>query len=892
LIRDKIGSAHWDRHLRHSPSLLVNASTWALMFGKRMVRDHPIPTAHSLLNRLGEVALRHALTAAMGILGRQFIMGRTIAEALEHSRSWADKGYRHSYDMLGEAAHTQAAAQAFLDAYSNAILVVGKESGGQGPISGPGVSVKLSALHPRYEMAQRHRVMAELTPRLIDLCRLAKSVNIGLTVDAEEADRLDLSLDVLTAAMSDPSLLGWDGLGLAVQAYQKRAKPLVGWLIGEARRTGRRLMVRLVKGAYWDSEIKRAQERGLDGFPVFTTKAATDVSYLACAAELLAAGSCIFPQFATHNAHTMAAVAEMAGERSDWEFQRLHGMGEALYQQIVPERPCRTYAPVGQHQELLPYLVRRLLENGANTSFVNRMTDAGLPVETVVADPMAVAISSSPIPLPRDLFAPRRNSSGLDLCNPLHLEQLDAALTRLAPAPILQKTNVSAAVEQACGVFPVWDRLGGEARASILERAADLYETARPDLMRLAIQEAGKTIPDAMAEVREAVDFLRYYAAEARRLCAPMTLPGPVGEINTLALRGRGVFACISPWNFPLAIFTGQVAAALAVGNTVVAKPAEQTPLMAAAAVKLMHQAGIPPDVLHLLPGGPEMGRALVSHPAIAGVAFTGSSDAALSIHRILAAKDGPILPLIAETGGLNAMIVDSSALLDQVMGDVLESAFRSSGQRCSALRLLFVQRDVWRQLEPMLVGAVQELTVGDPALLATDVGPVIDHAALEALKAHARRLDACGRLVVQARCPEMGLLFAPRIYEIGDMSPLAREVFGPILHVIPWDAPQLDQVIETINAAGYGLTLGIHSRIDHTVNHIVERARTGNIYVNRSMIGAAVGSQPFGGLGLSGTGPKAGGPHTLARYGVEICLSINSAASGGDAALLGGLDK
>jgi RHH-type proline utilization regulon transcriptional repressor/proline dehydrogenase/delta 1-pyrroline-5-carboxylate dehydrogenase len=651
-------------------------------------------------------------------------------------------------------------------------------------------------------------------------------------------------------------------------------------------------MVRLVKGAYWDSEIKRAQERGLDGFPVFTTKAATDVSYLACAAELLAAGACIYPQFATHNAHTMAAAAEMAGARTDWEFQRLHGMGEALYQQIVPERPCRTYAPVGSHQELLPYLVRRLLENGANTSFVNRLADAALSVDTVVADPLAAIIAPSAIPLPRDLFLPRRNSCGLDLCNPQTLIQLDAALDAASLSPVVPQPDLAIAVGQAGKAFPAWDRLGGEARAAILERAADLYEAARPDLMRLAIQEAGKTIPDAVGEVREAVDFLRYYAAEARRHCGPVQLPGPVGEINSLALRGRGVFACISPWNFPLAIFTGQVAAALAVGNTVIAKPAEQTPLMAAAALGLMHQAGIPPQVLHLLPGGPEMGKALVSHPAIAGVAFTGSTDAARTIHRILAAKDGPIVPLIAETGGMNAMIVDSSALMDQVVGDVLESAFRSAGQRCSALRLLFVQREAWGQLEPMLVGAVNELTLGDPGHLASDIGPVIDAEALERLEAHARLLDGCGRLVARAKCSEMGLFFAPRIYEIRDMSPLAREVFGPILHVMPWESSQLDRVIETINATGYGLTLGIHSRIDQTVNHIVERARIGNIYVNRSMIGAVVGSQPFGGSGLSGTGPKAGGPHALARYGVEVCLSVNSAASGGDAALLAGLDK
>ncbi len=895
LIRDKIGSAHWEEHLGHSPSAFVNASTWALMLGGRLLHGDEI-SPHGLMERLGETVVRQALIAAMGILGRQFVMGRTIAEALDHSRGWEAKGYGHSYDMLGEAARTKAAAKAYLAAYAGAIAAVGKASGGRGPVDGSGISVKLSALHPRYEMAQRQRVLAELTPRLIELCRLAKSVNIGLTVDAEEIDRLDLSLDVIAATLADPSLAGWDGFGLAVQAYQKRAKPLIGWLVELARGQNRRLMVRLVKGAYWDGEIKRAQERGLgSGFPVFTRKSATDISYLACAAGLLAAGDAVYPQFATHNAHTMAAVRELAGSRTDWEFQRLHGMGEALYYQIVPHIACRTYAPVGSHEDLLPYLVRRLLENGANTSFVNRLADASLPPEQVVADPLTVSAKPSSIALPRALFAPRRNSTGLDLANPLVLAALDMALdvAERQPIPVMAEADMAAAMADATAAFPAWDRLGGDGRAAMLEGAADLFEAARPDLMRLAIREAGKTIPDAVAEIREAVDFLRFYAAEARKhYSTPTRLPGPVGEVNELTLHGRGVFACISPWNFPLAIFTGQVAAALAAGNTVLAKPAEQTPLMAAEAVRLLHLAGIPPQVLHLLPGGPEMGEALVAHPAIAGVAFTGSTETAHAIHRRLAAKDGPIVPLIAETGGINAMIVDSSALTEQVVGDIIDSAFRSAGQRCSALRVLFIQREAWSRLEPMLAGAVAELAVGDPGLLATDIGPVIDAEALARLNVHADNLDRCGRLVARASCPPDGLFFAPRAYEIKDMAPLEREVFGPLLHVIAWDSSALDQVIAAVNATGFGLTLGIHSRIDSVIRHIADRVRVGNVYVNRSMIGAVVGSQPFGGLGLSGTGPKAGGPHALPRYGVEICRSTNSAASGGDPELLGRLDN
>lgn len=892
LIRDKIGSAHWDEHLGHSPSAFVNASTWALMFGARVLHldEHsPIRAARSLIERLGDTVVRKALMAAMGILGRQFVMGRTIVEALDHAEPWEAKGYRHSFDMLGEAARTATAANGYMTSYADAIRAVGAASAGRGPILGPGISVKLSALHPRYEMSQRDRVHQELTPRLIELCHLARSVNIGLTIDAEEADRLDLSMDMIVAILAEPGLSDWEGFGLAVQAYQKRSGPMIDWLAERTRHCGKRLMVRLVKGAYWDSEIKRAQERGLAGYPVFTTKTATDLSYLACAAKLLAQPSTFFPQFATHNAHTMAALRHMAGNRQDWEFQRLHGMGEALYQQLVPDPPCRTYSPVGSHEDLLPYLVRRLLENGANSSFVNRLADAAVSVEQVVSDPLDAIPTTAGLPLPRNLFLNRNNSAGLDLCDPKTLAELDHALAvDEYPCCPLPAAKADDAVAKAAEAFAGWDALGGDARATLLERAANTFEQNTPHLMHLAIREAGKTIPDSVAEIREAVDFLRYYAQEARaRFSSPLLLPGPVGERNQLSLQGRGVFICISPWNFPLAIFIGQVAAALAAGNTVVAKPAEQTPRMAVEAVRLLHQAGIPPQVLHLVMGGPDVGAQLVAHPVISGVAFTGSTGTALAINRALAAKDGPIIPLIAETGGINAMIVDSSALIEQVVVDVMESAFRSAGQRCSALRMLFIQREAWEIMEPVLAGAMAELSLGDPALLSTDIGPVIDAEAIGMLNAHAARMGTCGRLVAQASCPTTGLFFAPRVYEIPDAKLLDHEVFGPILHVVVWEQRTLDQALDSIAATGYGLTLGIHSRIESTIAHIIKRLRVGNIYVNRSMIGAVVGSQPFGGQGLSGTGPKAGSPHTLLRYATECCVSVNTAAAGGDPILL-----
>ncbi|MCR6632071.1 MAG: bifunctional proline dehydrogenase/L-glutamate gamma-semialdehyde dehydrogenase PutA [Magnetospirillum sp.] len=931
LIRDKVGAADWASHLGRSDSLFVNASTWALMLTGRLIRPEgePMGVFARLLARAGEPLVREALIQALRIMGRQFVMGRTIGEALSRARE--QKAYRHSFDMLGEAARTEADAERYFQAYAAAIAAIGKAGEGRGPVAGPGISIKLSALHPRYEFSQGDRVRRELAPRLADLCRLAASVDIGLTVDAEEAERLELSLDIIAAVAADPSLAGWDGFGLAVQAYQKRARPLIAWLAELARRHRRRLMVRLVKGAYWDSEIKRAQERGLAGYPVFTRKAATDVSYLACARDLLAAGEAFYPCFATHNAQTVAAVRELAGGRPDWEYQRLHGMGEALYDQVVGEQACRVYAPVGSHEDLLPYLVRRLLENGANTSFVNRLADEAVPVERIVADPVEMlaaqpAKANPRLPLPPALFEPeRRNSRGWDLSDPVTLAQMkssvDVAETGqyfatpvvggheilAGPAQAVRNPangrdqvgsvisataeDVGRSVNLAVDAAGDWDRRGAAARAAVLERAADLMEAHSAEFLALLIREAGKIIPDAVAELREAVDYLRYYAAQGRAgFAAPLALPGVTGESNVLELHGRGVFACISPWNFPLAIFTGQVAAALMAGNAVVAKPAEQTPLVAARAAALLHRAGVPGEVLALLPGDGAVGQALVAHPAIGGVAFTGSTQVARAIARILAAKDGPIVPLVAETGGINAMIVDSSALPEQVVADVLVSAFGSAGQRCSALRLLFVQDDVADKVLAMLAGAMRELVVGDPADLSTDVGPIIDAAAREALDAHAGRLAREGRLVAQVPLPEStrhGTFFAPRAYELDRPEWLDREVFGPCLHVVRYQAEHLDGVLDWIEAGGYGLTLGIHSRLDSLVERIRRRAPVGNIYVNRSQIGAVVGVQPFGGEGLSGTGPKAGGPHTLLRFACERTITVNTTAAGGNAALL-----
>jgi len=942
LIRDKIATADWEGHLGHSGSLFVNASTWALMLTGRVVRleDEERRDYGSLLRRMvqrsGEPVIRRAVMQAMRILGRQFVMGRTIGEALERARPAERKGERYSYDMLGEAARTDADACKYYRAYLNAIEAIGKASNGQGPIKGPGISVKLSALHPRYEFAQRERVLDELVPRLRSVAKAAADANINLCIDAEESERLDLSLDVLEAIAGDPHLKPWQGLGLAVQAYQKRAVPVLDWLADLARRHDRRLMVRLVKGAYWDTEIKHGQQDGVADYPVFTRKANTDVSYLACVNRLLADREAFYPQFATHNAHTVSYILEVAGADGDFEFQRLHGMGEALYDRVRDPaqfgRPCRVYAPVGGHEELLPYLVRRLLENGANTSFVNHVTDESVPIRDIVADPLDKVEATHPvrhprIPLPRDLYGEGRlNAAGVDLADPRALAPLGRAMDAAAaetwtagpviggerrpgrdrqtlhdPADTRRRVGtvgwsdaatVDEAMTRASRAQPGWDRTPVARRAAILRRAADLMEQRMGRLMAVCTREAGKSIPDGVAEVREAVDFLRYYAQQAEvRFGAPMRLPGPTGERNELSLHGRGVFVCISPWNFPLAIFTGQVSAALAAGNAVAAKPAEQTPLVAAEAVAILHEAGVPGEVLHLLPGdGPTVGGALIKDPRTAGVAMTGSVETAKLINRQLAERDGPILPFIAETGGQNAMLVDSTALPEQVVVDVLASAFASAGQRCSALRVLFVQSDVADKMIAMIQGAMDALRVGDPARLSTDVGPVIDAEARDMLLGHINGMTTQGTLLRQVALPteaEHGTFVPPTAIEIDGLQRLQREVFGPVLHVVRYDRDRLDQVIDAINATGYGLTHGVHTRIDHMAEYVAGRVKVGNCYVNRNTVGAVVGVQPFGGEGLSGTGPKAGGPHYLPHFAVERALSVDTTAAGGNASLL-----
>jgi RHH-type proline utilization regulon transcriptional repressor/proline dehydrogenase/delta 1-pyrroline-5-carboxylate dehydrogenase len=940
MIRDKLANADWESHFGHSNSILVNASTLGSLLTGQIVRlDADVQDIPSFLSRLvsrtGEPVIRAAIVQAIRILGRQFVMGRTINEALKRAGTGRNKAYRYSFDMLGEAALTQNDAERYVDAYAAAIETVGKAAGGKGPYAAPGISIKLSALHPRYCYAQRDRVLRELVPRLVGLVELARDAGIGLTIDAEEAERLDLSLDVIEAVVHRMGPTPWQGFGLAVQAYQKRALGVIDWVVALAQKSGWRINVRLVKGAYWDSEIKRAQELGLESYPVYTRKASTDVSYIACARMLFDSGHYLYPQFATHNAHTVAAVRTLAPKTADFEFQRLHGMGEALYGLMVGEDvaepvDCRVYAPVGSHEELLPYLVRRLLENGANTSFVNRLADSGQTINDVIADPVAKTAARQvkphpKIPLPTDIFAGDRQSAiGIDLSDPLSLAALGDAMERAisggrrawpqidgnGPAgqgrevfdPADRRRVIGAVVEvmpgdvdtalnSATAASSDWDRRGGTARAAILDRTADLMEHAMPELMAIAVREGGKTLPDAVAEVREAVDFCRYYGTGARRDFERCALPGPTGEANSLEQHGRGVFACISPWNFPIAIFTGQVAAALAAGNGVVAKPAEQTPLAAAAVIRLFHEAGVPPEILHCLPGdGAIIGGALVADPRISGVTFTGSTEIARLINGVLAARPGPIVPLIAETGGQNAMIVDSSALPEQVVKDVIASAFLSAGQRCSALRVLFLQEETADRIITMLSGAMQELVIGDPALLSTDIGPVIDGDACAVLQAHADRMAEIGKLIYRCSLdPDTanGSFFAPVAFEIDHLGLLEREVFGPILHVIRYKASKLDAVIDAINGTGYGLTAGIHSRIDETIDYVCSRLRVGNTYVNRSMVGAVVGVQPFGGEGISGTGPKAGGPHYLHRFAVERALSVNTSAVGGNATLL-----
>jgi RHH-type proline utilization regulon transcriptional repressor/proline dehydrogenase/delta 1-pyrroline-5-carboxylate dehydrogenase len=948
LIADKIAEGDWQEHLGDSDSLFVNASTWGLMLTGRVVglEGESVESAggwfRRLASRIGEPVARAALRQSMKILGFQFVMGRDIEEALERAAGKTERRYRYSFDMLGEAALTAADAERYLEKYRAAIAAVGASvDSAESIVQRHSISVKLSALHPRYEYAQHDRVMCELAPRVLELAKLARDAGIGLTIDAEEADRLEISLELVDRVIASDVTRDYEGFGLAVQAYQKRAPEVLDWLAARAGSLNRRLCVRLVKGAYWDSEVKRAQERGLPSYPVFTRKANTDVSYLACARRLASAKDVLYAQLATHNAQTVAYVADVFGAAgAQFEFQRLHGMGEELYAHVVGgdwgDFPCRVYAPVGAHQDLLPYLVRRLLENGANTSFVNRLVDASLPADSVVADPIAdvdaaARVAHPRIPLPPALFGTsRRNSLGLNLADGVVLAELHAACARsraepwravpliaretasaAAARPIANPANedevvgtvvdageaeVVAAVDAARAAQPEWDLRGGAARATLLERAADLMAAERASLVARCIAEAGKTIPDSISEVREAEDFLRYYAAQTRaEFEGDLTLPGPTGERNTLRLRGRGVFGCISPWNFPVAIFTGQVAAALAAGNTVIAKPAEQTPLAAARVVELLHQAGIPRDVLQFVPGdGAKVGAALSRNPGLAGLCFTGSTDTARLIERSMATRPGAIGTLIAETGGLNAMIVDSSALAEQVVLDAVASGFNSAGQRCSALRLLIVQEEILPRVREMLAGCMDQLVVGDPAQLATDVGPVIDREALAMLERYAGEVTARARWSHRATLPPAlrGRFFAPLAVEVSRIAELEREVFGPIVHLVGYRARDLDAVVDDVNALGYGLTLGIETRIDSLAQRIARRARVGNVYVNRNMIGAVVGVQPFGGCGLSGTGPKAGGPHYLHRFATEQTVSVNTAAVGGNATLLSLADR
>jgi RHH-type proline utilization regulon transcriptional repressor/proline dehydrogenase/delta 1-pyrroline-5-carboxylate dehydrogenase len=945
LIADKLSAAEFESHETVSDAWIISATAWAMGVTAKILRpeDSPAGILNGLVKRLGQPTVRTAALQAMKIMGHQFVLGETIDKAIDRGEEKALKGYRHSYDMLGEGARTQADADRHYDSYLHAVKRIGETAQTETTLpERPGLSIKLSAIHPRYEARNSDAVIRDLVPKLIDLARIAKSHDLCLTIDAEEADRLELSLDIFAAVLADKSLQGWNGFGLAIQAYQKRALHVVNWVHDLAEAYDRQLMVRLVKGAYWDTEIKRAQERGLTDFPVFTRKAATDVSFLACARRMMQLRPRLYPQIATHNALTVAQVCEIS--RLNWnndadhgfEFQKLHGMGDALYDALseLGDYPCRIYAPAGKHRDLLAYLVRRLLENGANSSFVNQVGDPNVPLSQLLTRPDTAMSTSGTvrharIALPMDLFGTgRRNSSGLEFgcakdrndltramrdCLDCHYESgpiidgidQDCDLVQSVLSPVDGETVVGSvvnatedmattAVDHAAAGFATWAATPAEKRAEILTRFGDLLEAEQAELMALLCRESGKTLDDALAEVREAVDFCRYYAVEAERLFAtPAALPSPAGESNTYAHRGRGVFVCISPWNFPLAIFTGQMVAALAAGNTVVAKPAGQTPLIAAYAVRLAHQAGVPVTALHFIPGaGGTVGNALLQHAKVAGVVFTGSTATAHHINRTLAAKDGPIVPLIAETGGLNAMIVDATALPEQVTDDVITSAFRSAGQRCSALRLLFLQDDVADTMLDMIKGAADTLHLDDGLNFAADLGPVIDAAAKADITAYIAEAKAEGRVLYQGQIPSAphlhgGSWIAPTIIELSKASDLKREVFGPVLHVVRWQAKNFDSVLDDIAASGYGLTLGLHSRIEATARQVQARLQVGNIYINRNMIGAIVGMQPFGGCGLSGTGPKAGGPAYLLRFALEQTVTINTAAAGGNAQLI-----
>jgi RHH-type proline utilization regulon transcriptional repressor/proline dehydrogenase/delta 1-pyrroline-5-carboxylate dehydrogenase len=928
LIADKLTSGDFVHHDAHSETLLVQAAAFALGLSARLIgpNDTPRGLVADIARRLGVPTLRAATRQAMRLMGAHFVAGETIEEALARSMSPANKRYRHSFDMLGEAARTSQDAERHFAAYTEAIDAIGAQAGALSSAARPSVSVKLSALHPRYEAISRTRVMKELAARLLELARRAKAHDIGLTVDAEEADRLELSLDIVSQVVADASLKEWDGFGVAVQAYQKRARAVIDYVLELAKAYDRRFSVRLVKGAYWDSEIKRAQERGLADYPVFTRKAMTDLHYIACADRLLAAPR-LFPQFATHNALTVAMIVERAGDPSHYEFQRLQGMGESLYEALFSERPdvaCRIYAPVGPHRDLFAYLVRRLIENGANSSFVARAADPATSTKELIAMPCDVIGAAkkarhSRLVLPKDLYQPlRANSKGVEFGDRTALMALWAEIDtssaiRFDAAPTTEESasplatdvlspidhakvgtvrwttleGAHAVMGKAARAFPDWDATPVEQRATMLEYAADLIEARRGRLIALLQSEGGKTLDDALAEVREAADLCRYYAGQAQIIAAEETLPGPTGEDNHLRHKGRGVFLCISPWNFPLAIFIGQVAAALVAGNAVVAKPAEQTPLVAQEAIRLLHEAGAPTDVLQFAPGDGEIGATLVADRNVAGVVFTGSTEVARKINQTLAASEGPIVPLIAETGGINAMIVDSTALIEQVIDDVLSSAFRSAGQRCSALRLLCLQEDMAQDCLTMLYGALRELRVGDPREIETHIGPVIDEDAKARLERYIEEMRAQGRILFEGAAPKKGFFVAPHVVRVDRPRDLREEVFGPVLHVATWRSDGFDDLVAEIAGSGYGLTMGLHTRIDSRIRRLSEITPAGNLYVNRNMIGAVVGSQPFGGSGLSGTGPKAGGPDYLRRFFKEATVTINTAALGGDAGLL-----
>lgn len=941
LIEDKLSGAHWDKHLKQSDSMLVNASTWGLMLTGKVVKldknvdGTPSHMLNRLVNKMGEPVIRQAMYAAMKIMGKQFVLGRDIQEALKNSEESRVLGYTHSYDMLGEAALTAADADKYYNEYASAIRELGKYTYDTAHAPRPTISIKLSALHPRYEVANEDRVLTELYTSVTELIKLARSLQIGISIDAEEADRLELSLKLFQKLYNSEAAKGWGLLGIVVQAYSKRCLPVLMWLTRLGKDQGDEIPVRLVKGAYWDSELKWAQVNGEGGYPLYTRKAGTDVSYLACARYLLsnATKGAIYPQFASHNAQTVASIIDMAGDRH-YEFQRLHGMGQELYDTYLKETDnalVRIYAPVGAHKELLPYLVRRLLENGANTSFVHKLVDPKTPIESLIEHPVTrltgyKTMANHKIVLPDDIFgAERKNSKGLNMniqseaapffkaveqyqekqwqAGPLVNGELVAGEIQTVLSPFDTRIQVGtvafaneAAIEQAIATayqaFPRWCRTPVAERAGALQKLADLLEENREELIALCTREAGKSLQDGIDEVREAVDFCRFYAINAKKMMAqPELMPGPTGELNELFLQGRGVFACISPWNFPLAIFLGQVTAALATGNCVIAKPAEQTCLVGFRAVQLAHEAGIPVDVLQFLPGtGALVGAALTADERIGGVCFTGSTATAKRINLTLAQRDGAIVPLIAETGGQNAMVVDSTSLPEQVVTDVVDSSFTSAGQRCSALRVLYLQDDIADRILELLKGAMDELTIGHPGKFKTDVGPVIDTTAQTNLNAHIKHIQSVGKPIHSVALPEEcqhGHFVAPTAIEISSIKVLEKEQFGPILHVVRYKASELDKVIDEINSTGYGLTFGIHSRNESHAMTLANKVDVGNVYINRNQIGAVVGVQPFGGQGLSGTGPKAGGPHYLTRFVTEKTRTNNITAIGGNATLL-----